>query len=294
MFKCLAARTITTMTLTVAGIIVAGMVLFYSVIKTDVINDTIHYATRLADTIIKSTRYTMLMSDRVTLGNMIDNIGEQEGVEHVQIFNKKGLIMFSSRHGEINRFVDKKAAGCIGCHAGPVAATMMGRMEQARRYVNEQGKSVLAITAPIYNEPDCFNALCHVHPAGQKVLGTLDIGLFEESLQKNLVVMRRRLLSFGAILMVLVAGGAAFILWNSVVGPVKELSGYMNRVENGHLDQEPSPSRDEIGEIGQSARRMAVKLDDTLAEVETLKADKKSLEQKLAQHEGKAIDPGNS
>ncbi len=88
MFKCIAARTIMPMALTVAGIIAAGTVLFYSVIKTDVINDTIHYATRLADTIIKSTRYTMLTSDRVTLGNMIDNIGEQEGVEHVQIVYK--------------------------------------------------------------------------------------------------------------------------------------------------------------------------------------------------------------
>ncbi|MBT0654361.1 HAMP domain-containing protein [Geomobilimonas luticola] len=212
MFKSFAARTIGTMALTIAGIIVVGTVLFYSVIKTDVINETIHYATRLADTIIKSTRYAMLTSDRVTLGKIIDNIGEQEGVEHVQIFNKKGLVMFSSHHEEINRFVDKKAAGCIGCHAGPIAATMMGRMEQARRYVNAQGKNVLAITAPIYNEPDCSSALCHVHPAEQKVLGTLDIGLFEEPLQKGLVVMRGRLMAFSAILLVVACAAVVLVL----------------------------------------------------------------------------------
>lgn len=282
MYKCYASKTIVKMALIVAGIIVAGTVLFYSVIKTDMINETVHYATKLADTIIKSTRYAMLTSDRVTLANMIDNIGEQEGVEHVQIFNKKGLIMFSSRHGEIGRFVDKNAAGCIGCHVGPVATTMMGRMEQARRYVDDQGKNVLAITAPIYNDPDCSDASCHFHPSGQKVLGTLDIGLFEESLQKPLVAIKRRMLIFCAVLLAFTAAGAVFLFRTSAGGPVKELSDYVDRVESGHLDVEPPQSDDEVGAVGQSVRRMAVKLDATLVEIDTLKAEKMILEQELA------------
>ena len=282
MFRCYAARTMVKLALIVAGIIVAGTVLFYSVIKTDMINEKVHSATKLADTIIKSTRYTMLTADRVTLANMIDNIGGQEGVEHVQIFNKKGLIMFSSRHGEIGSIVDKKAAGCIGCHAGPVATTMMGRMEQARRYVDVQGENVLAITAPIYNAPDCSDASCHFHPAGQKVLGTLDIGLFEESLQKPLIVIKRRILTFCAILLALTVAGAVFLFRTSAGGPVKELSDYVDKVESGHLDVEPPQSDDEVGAVGQSFRRMAVKLDATLVEVDTLKTEKKILEQELA------------
>ena len=282
MFKCYSARTIVKMALIVAGIIVAGTLLFYSVIKTDMINEKVYSAVKMADTIIKSTRYTMLTDDRVTLANMIDNIGGQEGVEHIQIFNKKGLIMFSSRHGEIGSIVDKKAAGCVGCHVGPVATTMMGRMEQARRYVGVQGKNVLAITAPIYNEPDCSDASCHFHPAGQKVLGTLDIGLFEESLQKPLVVIKRRILAFCALMLMLTAAGAVFLFRTSAGGPVKELSEYVDRVESGQLDVEPPQSDDEIGAVGQSFRRMAVKLDATLVEIDTLKAEKKILEQKLA------------
>lgn len=205
---------VTSVSILLFCVVVTSGIFLYSVIKTNMINDAIQHETNLADTIIKSTRYAMLKDDRITLGNIIINIGEQESVEHVRIFNKKGLIMFSARSGEIHQIVDKKAAGCIVCHAGPVVATRMGRMEQARRYINERSKHVLAITAPIYNEPDCVNAACHFHPAGQKLLGTLDIGLSEELLQKNLSAMKNTIIVFCLIILVLSAGGTAVLLRN--------------------------------------------------------------------------------
>ncbi len=30
---------------------------------------------------------------------------------------------------------------------------------------------------PIYNNPSCFKAACHVHPEAQKVLGVIDMGM---------------------------------------------------------------------------------------------------------------------
>ena len=67
-------------------------------------------ATVLAGTVVKATRYAMLTSDDENLRDIISNISSQPGVEHVRIFNKKGLIEFSSDQAEIKRFVDKK--GC--------------------------------------------------------------------------------------------------------------------------------------------------------------------------------------
>lgn len=207
MTKDFFGNNVTVFSALVLFIVVTSGIFLYSVIKTNMINDTIQHETDLADTIIKSTRYAMLKDDRITLGNIISNIGERESVEHVRIFNKKGLIMFSSRPSEIHHLVDKKAAGCAVCHGGPVAATRMGRMEQARRFINERGKHVLAITAPIYNEPDCSSASCHFHSAGQKLLGTLDIGLSEELLHKSLSAMKRTIILFCAINIFLIVGG---------------------------------------------------------------------------------------
>jgi hypothetical protein len=211
MTKDFFGNNVTVFSVLVLCIVVASGIFLYSVIKTNMINDTIQHETDLADTIIKSTRYAMLKDDRITLGNIISNIGERESVEHVRIFNKKGLIMFSSRSSEIHQLVDKKAAGCVVCHGGPVAATRMGRMEQARRFINERGKHVLAITAPIYNEPDCSSASCHFHSAGQKLLGTLDIGQSEELLQKSLSAMKRTIIFFCVINMFLIVGGVTLL-----------------------------------------------------------------------------------
>ena len=177
MFKSLTARAIIPVTVSVTGFVIVCCILLYAIMKTDMTNDVIRYETSQAGTIVKSTRYAMLHDDRESLSNTIANIGTQEGVEHARIFNKKGLIMFSSNSSEVGRLLDKNAAGCVECHSGPVPAATLGDMKQARRFVNEKGKDVIAITAPIYNEPSCTQAACHVHTAEQKILGTLDIGL---------------------------------------------------------------------------------------------------------------------
>jgi HAMP domain-containing protein len=265
-----AAKVTVQIALLVAGLILVSSVFLFSVIKTNMINDAIRHEADLADTIIKATRYAMLKADRITLGNIISNVGEQKYVEHVRIFNKKGLIMFSSRHDEINRLVDKKDAGCIACHNGAAPATQMGRMEQARRYINEQGKHVLAITAPIYNEPDCSSASCHFHPPGQKLVGTLDIGFSEESLLQALSSVSRMLTVFCVIVLVLSVGGVTALLRHNVITPVKELTDYIKCAELGTPGKELR-YKDEVGEAAQAVRRVADRLNDAQTALEAAK-----------------------
>ena len=93
--------------------------------------------------------------------------------------------MFSKDPAEVDRYVDKNSAGCVGCHAGPVPTATLADMQKARTFINERRVKVLAITAPIYNEPACAQASCHFHPTEQQVLGTLDIGLDQAPLQKT-------------------------------------------------------------------------------------------------------------
>ena len=287
-----AAKVIVQAALLVAGLILVSSIFLFSVIKTNMINDTIRHETDLADTIIKATRYAMLKDDRITLGNIISNVGEQKYVEHVRIFNKKGLIMFSSHHDEINRLVDKKDAGCIACHDGPAPATQMGRMEQARRYINERGKHILAITAPIYNEPDCFSASCHFHSPEQKLVGTLDIGLSEESLQKTLSSVSRTLTVFCIIVLVLSVGGVTAMLWRNVITPIKELTNYIKCAELGIPCKEPQ-YKDEVGEAALAVRRVAGRLNDALTALEAVSEKEAELE-KLSNDTSRHLDSSSS
>ena len=271
--KSLTARAIVPVAVAVTGFVVICCILLYSVMKTDMINDAVIYETNLADTIVKSTRYAMLKSDREMLSNIISNVGQQKGVEHVRIFNKKGLIMFSEDPTELNRFVDKKTAGCIGCHAGAIPAATLGAMEQARRFVNDRGMEIIAITAPIYNEPSCYDAACHFHSANQKILGTLDIGLSEYPLLKTLSLMRSRMILFSFMVLVLTICGVAALLRRHVFDPLREITEFASNVNQGYLHSKLPGISGELSDLANNVRAVAHRLRDAVLEIEKLKGN---------------------
>jgi HAMP domain-containing protein len=271
MFKTLSAKAIVPVAVAVTGFVIVCCILLYSVMKTDMTNDTIKHETNLADTVIKSTRYAMLKSDREMLSNIVENIGDQQGVEHVRIFNKKGLIMFSEEAREINNFVDKKAAGCIGCHAGAVPTATLGSMERVRRFTNERGLAVLAITAPIYNEPACYSAPCHFHSAGQKILGTLDIGLSAAPLLKTLAVMRGRMIIFSIMVLILTIGGVAAMLRRQIFVPLREITEFTSNINRGNLDHELTGISGELNDLAEDVRAVALQLRTAVQQIEELK-----------------------
>jgi HAMP domain-containing protein len=271
MLKTLTARAIVPVAVAVTGFVIICCILLYSAMKTDMINDAVTYETNLADTIIKSTRYAMLKSDRDMLSNIIDNIGNQHGVELVRIFNKKGLIMFSGKANEVNRFVDKKTAGCISCHAGAVPTATIGSMERARRFTDDRGKDILAITAPIYNEPACYTAACHIHNAEQKILGTLDIGFSTAPLQKTLSVMRGRMVLFSFMVLILTIGGVASLLRRNVFDPIREIKEFTASMKHGNLDAVLPGNSGELSDLAKDVQALAFQLKTSVREHEQLK-----------------------
>lgn len=241
MFASLAGKALIPVGLAVTGFTVVCCLILYSVIREDLHRGEIVHATNLADTILKSTRYAMHKSDRETLATIIRNIGEQKGVDHVRIFNKRGIVTFSAKQGEINRQVDKKTEGCIVCHKGEVPVSNLGTMQQARTFRNPYGMDVMAITAPIYNEPDCSSAACHVHPTDQKVLGTLDIGLLRGELDRSLTLLRIQMIIFTLMSLILTIGGVTALLMKNIFVPVRKLRNYVELSAKESDTLEPLP-----------------------------------------------------
>lgn len=240
MFKNLAGRALVPVGLAVTGFMVVCCLILYSVIRNDLHRGEIVHATNLADTILKSTRYAMLKSDRETLATIIRNISEQRGVEHVRIFNNKGVVTFSAKLGEINCQVDKNAEGCIICHKGSIPVTTLGTMQQARTFKNTAGMDVMAITAPIYNEPNCSSAACHDHHPGQKILGVLDIGLSRAESARSLTMLRIQMIIFTLMSLLLTIGGVAALLRKNIFLPVRRLRNYVElQVKNNDIPDPP-------------------------------------------------------
>ena len=256
MLNSINSRAIVPVACAVTGFVIACCVLLYTFVKDDLIKGEIQHAADLSDTIIKSTRYAMLHDDRETLSNIISSIGEQNLVEHVRIFNKKGLIMFSPDSEELNQFIDKSAAGCTECHAGPEPKPSLGTMAKARQYTNRAGNDVLAITAPFYNEPECFNAACHFHEAGQSLLGTLDIGVSQDPLKQTLGQLQNRMIMFSGMVLILTVGAVCSLLYRQVFLPIKQLADFTEESSGDSLGDEFPEVSGEIARLANAFQKM--------------------------------------
>lgn len=251
MLKDICARTVIPVSIAVTGFVIVCCLLLYTMIREDMVNTSAIHGTNLADTLTRSARYAMLNDDREALSNLIANISAQDEVEHVRIFNKKGRVAFSSEPREVGRFVDKNAAGCIACHADAVPKESLGTMQQARMYENLRGNQILAVTAPVFNEPACSNASCHVHENIQAILGILDVGLDQEPLQHALATLRWRMTLFTVMILCLTIGGVVAILNLNLIVPMQRLMRFTEEVADGKLSDEMPHLNGELGTLAE-------------------------------------------
>jgi two-component system NtrC family sensor kinase len=237
-------------------------------------------AKQLSDTVKRSLWYDMLHNYRDALYNVIETIGKQEGIEKVRIFNKEGMIMFSSDKLEMGRMVDKKAEACYACHAVDKPLERLDIPKRSRIFKTERHR-VLGMISPIYNEPDCYKAACHVHPHDQKVLGVLDISLSLDATDTRIGEIRDKTVLFAAITILAVSVFIGLFIQRSVYRPVKELANGTTKVAAGDFNLTiPSHSDDEMGQLAKSFNKMTQRL--KAAQYQLLQSEKLASIGKLA------------
>jgi len=234
---------------------------------------------QLSGTLTRGLRFDMLHNYREALYNSIETIGAQEGIEKIRIFNKEGSIMFSSDKQEMGQMVDKKAEACYACHAVDKPLERLDIPERSRIFRAERHR-VLGIITPIYNEPDCYNAVCHYHPHDQRVLGVLDISLSLAATDKRIQGIKGTTILLAAITILAVSIIIGLFIQRAVHRPVKELVAGTTRVAAGDFNQViSSPSEDEIGQLAESFNTMTQRLKKADTEIKDLI---KNLEKKVA------------
>ncbi|MCK4910119.1 MAG: HAMP domain-containing protein [Thermodesulfovibrionales bacterium] len=252
--------------LVLGALILAGSVIFlYTAIRTDqrnLMNSTLDFVSSLSEVMKKSVRHDMLTFQRAEIQKTLESIGETGPIEKVRIFNSKGIIYYSSDRAEIQRRVDSSSPACIGCHTDPSRPldTLVSR-NQWTIFKAPDGQRILSFVEPIYNEPDCYSSMCHVHSGQQKVLGVLetDFSLYpmDMALRKQALETSLYILSFLAVSVALLC----VVLWRLVLKPVGGLSMGMKRVSSGDLLQKvPVLSDDEIGRLARTFNDMTDEL----------------------------------
>ena len=219
-------------------------------------------ADQLSETIKNSTHYDMLENRRDSLQRQIANLGGQDGIDAVRVFNKEGRIVFSSDAAEIGRTVDKHAEACYVCHASGRPLEKPSTLARSRIFSAAGGHRVLGIINPIQNQPGC-SADCHAHGPSDRVLGVLDVTLSLAGVDQSIAGGRWRMVGLAAA--AILASGA--ILWwlnrRLVLRPVEALSEGTRRVAAGDL---ATPirvtARHELGDLARAFNEMTVRLAD--------------------------------
>ena len=258
MFRQFANRAIINVAIVVTGFTIVCCILLYTFIKADMIEDSVLYETALADTILKSMKHAMVLSDRDTLQQIISDIGKQERVRYARIFNCSGVISFSSNSEETGIMIDRQSEACRKCHRGTKPSASLDPMEQANVYVSENGERIMSLMTPIFNEAACSNGNCHYHPPEKILLGGMDFGLSQEHMNHSLARLRLRMIIFCVMILILTVAGVTALLWRNVMEPLGELVGFANRCYEGKHEEDPPMGASEINHIGEILRKLAV------------------------------------
>jgi two-component system NtrC family sensor kinase len=208
-------------------------------------------ADRLANIMLRSTRYAMLQDDRHALVNIIQELGSEPGIQRIRLFDQNGRITLSTDPREVN------TPGALPGSEG------------ARIFRDPQGQRVLAVNRFIENSPACSNAACHYHPASQKVLGAIDADL-------SLAQVDAQMAGHQAALRWFLAGAIAFgcltamtFMWYFVYRAVKELIRGTHRVADGDFAYIlPVRSDDELGDLAASFNKMTAEVAGVQAHIE--------------------------
>lgn len=206
-----------------------------SYVKKNILNNVIVEADRFSNTIKLGTRYSMMNNVWEDINQIISNVASQENVEHIRIFRKEGNIVFSNQEEELGTAADITDYACTICHKFEHPPHTLDLKDRTRLISSPEGRRLLGIVNPIYNESGCSSAACHAHSPETTILGTLDVVISLDHVDKEISYLEKMYSSM-AILSFLITSVLIFLYLNRFVSrPVKKMIAGTEKIAKGEL-----------------------------------------------------------
>ncbi len=222
---------------------------------------------QLAETAAAVLRTAMLQNDREKIQETLDNFGAQRDIERIRIYNKQGLIAYSTRHAEIGAILDTTQAQCLVCHGRVVLPNSLPPDERAQTVVQD-GRRMLAVTHALLNEPSCATAACHYHEQDGPLLGVMDVDLNLEPFEaaRRAVARGTGLVGLVSILLAVIV---VYLAGRQIVfRRVRTLIDQTRRLAAGDLTVRVAEgSQDEIGTLDRTFNQLALDLQNARNEL---------------------------
>ena len=218
------------------------------------------------DTISSSIEHDMLQDRREDAYQIMAAIAQQDQVERLRLFDAVGRIRYSKNAAEIGQIPDIKAESCAPCH-GSGRSQLPLSVADRTHVTLRNGRHVLGAVTPIYNQPTCSTASCHVHPPSQRVVGVVELGLQLDSIDQESATLRRTTMGL-TLFATLTLGVLTFAFTRRlVIHPVRRLVAATKRVRAGKLDERvPVTGSGEMSVLEESFNEMEHSLATARAE----------------------------
>lgn len=248
------------------SILVLGVMLVFAFINLRTLRDlwireAVKDVDSLSETIIRTTYYQMLEDDRPRVFEMIREVSAQEGIDHIRLIDKNGVITFSTDESETGKYLNKETEACNVCHRHDIPLAQAPSMSRSRTFSNANGEEILGLAKGIYNQPECVNAACHAHPADAKLLGILDVTVSLAPVHERINAYRDSLILLTLGLLLVLFSALRGLTINLVTRPLQQLLDQTRKLTRGELDGLVTEfRRDEMGELAESFNNMTLHL----------------------------------
>ncbi len=224
-------------------------------------------AERTSEMTKRSLRYGMQHNDIESIAFTIMDLGKTKGTERIRVYDKAGVIRYSSDSTEIGRVVDVDADACTMCHGSGDGFNKTKTDQYLRVYEAASGHRVLGLINPIQNERECYQS-CHVHTPDQTILGVLDVQLSMEMVDEYTDKSRNMLIISALISLLAVGSVAGFFIVSFVHRPVQKLIDGTKAISAGNLDYKLAvDTKNELGMLNRSFNEMASDIKAAKAEL---------------------------
>jgi two-component system NtrC family sensor kinase len=231
--------------------------------------NSLHAADNFSETILRSTYYQMLADQRTMLYKMIDEVGAMDGVRRIRLFNKDGVITFSTDKVEVGTVLQLKSEGCSVCHVdNGEPLTEAPTSARGRTFYDESGEMFLGVTKAVYNDPNCYNADCHYHPPDRELNGILDVQVSLKDRMAQVDSFRNSFIALTCILLILLFFALLMLTKRLIIAPVNLVLEHQRRIAAGDLSRyiENAP-RNELGDLARGANEMTRSLKASREEI---------------------------
>ena len=220
------------------------------------------HANQLSEAIKNSTLTSMLENKREEVHAIINTVSHEPSITEIRIFNKEGVVTFSSRKDLTGKMVDKRAESCYACHTENAPLQRLPIGERTRIYrIGPDSPRILAVINPIYNNPSCYQAACHAHTKDQTVLGVLDIKIDLAAVDQQIRDSKFRLIVLAVIATLALSLFIAYFVRKWIGKPVRELVTATNQVSSGNFNYSIDDlGKDELGILAKSFNKMTKNL----------------------------------